>query len=235
MKQPVTAEPSIRLSSVAPLRRTPSAPTSESTQLPARLSKPRPIPLTDTPKRLLGLDIENGTRWGWGPHGYTHSIIYCVTTKLVGSADDDVRTFWIDWRQPDQTIRAHLAPMFQEIAGADCFLGHNFSHDFKGISGLARDLQLSFPEKKPVIDTYKDLVPHDGASKSLEDLCLQLGLGDKPHLPQRDWVDAFIRAKPDAIQKVIDRNRADVILTERLYEKERELGWLKTSTYRKAA
>ena len=178
------------------------------------------------PDAVLGLDIENGTRWGWGPRGFTFSIIYCVTTKWAGSDDDDLQTYWIDWRLEDAELQETLAPMFEDMATATAFLGHNFRHDFRGVAGLARDLMLPFPEKRRVVDTYKDLPPHDGASKSLEDLCLQFGLGDKPHLPQREWVDAFIRARPDAIAKVVNRNQADVVLTERLFEKEKELGWL---------
>jgi len=178
------------------------------------------------PKKILGIDIENGTRWGWGPNGFTFSILYCITIKWVGSKDEDVQVFWIDWRLPDEALQLLLRPMFAAMEEADAFLGHNFKHDFGGISGLARDIGLPFPTKKPVIDTYKDIPAHSGASKSLEDLCLQFGLGDKPHLPQRVWVDAFIRNQPEAVAAVIDRNVKDVLLTERLYFKERELGWM---------
>lgn len=227
MRQPAMDCPSMELPLVAPLRSAPRPITSEQpAKTPSLLSRVEPIPPTDSPKRILGIDIENGTRWGWGPHGYTYSIIYSVSRKWVGTPDEECESFWIDWRHADKTLRRHLEPLFQDIAAADAFLGHNFQHDWKGISGLARDLGLPFPEKKPIIDTFKDIPRHDGASKSLEDLCLQFGLGDKPHLPQREWVDAFIRNKPEAILRVRQRNEADVILTERLYLKEKELGWL---------
>lgn len=181
--------------------------------------------LTDHEPKILGLDIENGTRWGWGPNGYTFSIIYCVTTKWFRKPDTGY-TYWIDWRLPDHVLQEQTALLWEEMELADKFLGHNFQHDFSGIMGLARDISVPFPAKKPVIDTYKDIPAHKGESSSLDNLCAQFGLGDKPHLPQYDWVQAFIRNRPEYVQKVIARNRADVLLTEALYEKELELGWL---------
>ena len=176
-------------------------------------------------KRILGLDIENGTRWGWGPNGYTKSIIYCVSIKWLGEPDESCEAYWIDWRQPDFMLRQHLSPVFKAMEEADAFLGHNFNHDWKGMNGLARDLMIPFIEKRTIIDTMRGIPKHDGPSKSLEDMCLQFGVGDKPHLAEREWVDAFIRNKPAAIEKVIMRNKMDVILTERLYLEQLKEGW----------
>lgn len=175
---------------------------------------------------ILGLDIENGTRWGWGPNGFTFSIIYSVAWKWVGEEDEDVTSVLFDWRADDQTLQQLAAPLFRACEDADAFLGHNFKHDWGGIQGLARDLALPFLDNRPLIDTMRDIPKHDGPSKSLEDLCQQFGLGPKPHLSQRDWVDAFIRWNPEKLAMVRHRNETDVILTERLYHKEKELGWL---------
>ena len=112
MTQPEPDSPSTELPLVAPLRQEPRPTTSESQPIPILLSKVTPISPKASPKRILGVDIENGTRWGWGPHGFTHSIIYCITTKTVGTPDDAVATYWIDWRADDETIRSQLAPMF---------------------------------------------------------------------------------------------------------------------------
>ena len=182
-------------------------------------------PLVRSEPRILGIDIENGPRWGF-TNGYVYIIVHCLSIKWLGSPDDEVRTFWIDWRQPDEVIRAQLAPLWKEMEAADGFLGHNFAHDFGGLRGLARDVGVPFPQKKRVIDTFKDVERHTGASKSLEDMVLQFELGEKPHIPQRVWVDAFTRAKEYAIKAIINRNQVDVILTERLYLKEKDLGWL---------
>jgi DNA polymerase III epsilon subunit-like protein len=178
------------------------------------------------PKRILGIDIENGTRWGWGPNGYTYSVIYGVAWKEVGTKDKAVQSILIDWRQDDITLRQLAQPLVDACEKTDCFLGHNFSHDWSGLQGLMRDLLLPFLDSRPTIDTFKDIPKHQGASRSLEDLCQQFGLGPKPHLSQRDWTEAFIRWNPEKLAMVRHRNETDVILTERLYLKERELGWL---------
>lgn len=184
------------------------------------------VPLSPSaPKRILGIDIENGPRWGWGPNGYTYSIIYCVSFKWVGTPEEETTSIYLDWRKHDRTLRRLLVPLWEAMAEADAFLGHNFQHDWKGLQGLARDLKLPFNGKKQVIDTMRNIPKHDGPSKSLEDLCSQFGLGDKPHLGQREWVDAFIRNKPESIALVRHRNEQDVILTERLFHKECEMGW----------
>jgi hypothetical protein len=107
-------------------------------------------------------------------------------------------------------------------------LGHNFRHDWKGLTGLFRELNMTEPRKPPVVDTMR-CIPA-GIPRSLKDLCKRFDLGEKPDLANWDWTRAIRRQEPDAIAKVIDRNRTDVILTERLYHKERELGWLTNRT-----
>lgn len=175
---------------------------------------------------VLGIDIENGTRWGWGPNGYTYSVVYGVAWKWVGTPDEDVQSILIDWRQDDKTLRRLCKGLWDAAEECDYFLGHNFKHDFGGLQGLARDIDLPFLEKRPLVDTFADIPKHNGPSRSLEDLCQQYGLGPKPHLSQRDWTDAFIRWDAEKLAMVRNRNEQDVILTERLYRKERELGWL---------
>lgn len=188
------------------------------------LSKVPPL-APSSPRRILGVDIENGPRW-YGPGDYTYPILFCVSRKWVGSPDDECESILIDWRLTDRTLRRRLEPLYADLGAADAFLGHNFRHDWGGLVGLARDVGLPLPEKKRVIDTMRDIPKHQGASKSLEDLCKQFDLGEKPHLSARDWIDALHRWKPAALAQVRHRNEMDVILTERLYHKERELGWL---------
>jgi hypothetical protein len=50
--------------------------------------------------------------------------------------------------------------------------------------------------------------------RGLEWLCDMFELGEKPHVPARTWIAAIERREPWAIQKVKERNVADVILTE---------------------
>jgi DNA polymerase III epsilon subunit-like protein len=126
------------------------------------------------------------------------------------------------------TIRRQLEPLKVAIDLSDRLLGHNFRHDWRGITALFRDLGMSEPVKKPVIDTMR-CIPA-GIPRSLDALCDRFELGEKPHLSATDWTRALRRKEPDAIELVKNRNREDVILTERLYHKEREIGWLTNRT-----
>lgn len=175
--------------------------------------------------RILGIDIENGPRW-YGPGDYTYPIIFHIAWKWVGTPDEDVQSVCIDWRASENTLRRLCKGLWEDASSCTAYLGHNFRHDYGGLQGLARDIGLPFLDKKPVIDTMRDIPKHQGPSKSLEDLCKQFELGEKPHLSGRDWIDALWRWRPDALEKVRYRNEQDVILTERLYHKEKELGWL---------
>lgn len=186
-------------------------------------------PLVRSKSHILCLDIENAPRW-YGPGDYTYPIVFVVGYKWVGEPDSKVVSVLIDPRADLETKQQLTAPMWKALAEADSFLGHNFRHDWGGISGLARDVGAPFPERKPTIDTMRDIPRHQGASKSLENLCKELDVGNdiggKPHLTAYDWTAAYHYWWPDYIKKVRHRNRIDVILTERLYCKEKELGWL---------
>jgi hypothetical protein len=227
MERHGTGDPSMELPWVAPLRPEPRPTTSEPT--PEALTPLSKVPLLEPSSpdhRILGVDIENGTRWGWGPNGYTYSIVYSVAWKWAGTSEDAVSSVLIDWRKPDRVLRDECAELWDDLQACDAFVGHNFRHDWAGLQGLGRDIGLPFLEKRPLIDTMRDIPKHSGPSRSLEDLCQQLGLGPKPHLSQRDWTDAFIRWNKEKLAMVIHRNQQDVILTERLYDRERELGWI---------
>ena len=180
-------------------------------------------------QRILCLDIENAPRW-YGPGDYTYPIVFVVGYKWVGAPESKVTSILIDPRADQETKQQLTEPLWGALSEADSFLGHNFRHDWGGVSGLARDVGAAFPDKKPTIDTMRNIPRHQGASKSLENLCKELNVGEdiggKPHLTAYDWTCAYHYWQPDYLKKVRHRNRIDVILTERLYQKERELGWL---------
>lgn len=218
------------LPSVAPLRIVPST-TTASESAPQPLALPSTLPPTPRisesrwPKRILGIDIENGPDW-YGGGDFVYDRIFCLSFKWVD--DTDVHTVWIDWSRKDTTIRRQLEPLYAEMLRAERLMGHNFRHDWKGLTSLFRELNIVEPRKKPIIDTMRCIPP--GIPRSLKDLCKRFDLGEKPELANWDWTRAIRRQEPDAIAKVIDRNRMDVILTERLYHKEREIGWLTNRT-----
>lgn len=204
--------------------------------------KPEPEPAP----RILNLDVENGPSWGWGPSGYTYSQVFCIAWKWVSEPgkkltvapsagisqsmkhrSDSPQSVLLDWRQDDATIRALLAPVFACIEEADGFLGHNFTHDTGLLVGTAKDCGAVLPNvDKPVIDTMRSVPKSSGAMRSLEALCAQFGLGEKPHLDTYTWKKAWVRWDAEALAAVRHRCEMDVILTERLYRKEQEMGWL---------
>lgn len=185
--------------------------------------------LQDRSTRTLCLDIENAPRW-YGPGDYTYPIVFVVGYKWVGEPEKNVTSILIDPRSDAETKRQLTAPLWAALAEADSYLGHNYRHDWGGLVGLARDVGAPLPEKKTAIDTMRDIPKHQGASKSLENLCKELHIGEdiggKPHLTAYDWTAAYHYWLPDYLEKVRNRNRIDVILTERLYRKEKGLGWL---------
>lgn len=177
--------------------------------------------------RVLNLDVENGPSWGWGPNGYTYSQVFCIAWKWVGAPEDTTATVVLDWRADDETVRALLMPVLLAIELADAFLGHNFSHDTGLLVGTAKDCGAPLPDmEKPIIDTMRTPPASTGAMRSLEALCSQFGLGEKLHLDTYTWKKAWVRWDQAAIAAVRHRCRMDVILTERLYRKEQEMGWL---------
>ena len=230
MKPPEPDRALTLLPSVAPLRIEPSTITDSASE-PAPPSQPSTLPPTPRisanrwPKRILGIDIENGPDW-YGGGDFVYDRIFCLSFKWVD--DPVVETAWIDWERKDATIRRQLEPLADAISRADRLLGHNFRHDWRGITALFRDLAMTEPAKAPVIDTMR-VIPA-GIPRSLDALCDRFGLGSKPHLSATDWTLALRRKDPEKIELVKHRNRTDVILTERLYHKEREIGWLTNRT-----
>jgi len=171
--------------------------------------------------RILGIDIENHPLW-YGGGDYVYDLVFCISDKWVG--DEEVRTTFIDWRNQDSTILRQLKPLRTRMEEADAFLGHNFKHDWKGLRALFAFMDQPHLEEKPLVDTMR-CIP-SGPPRSLEHLCDHFQLGKKPTVPADTWIKAIFRWDPVAREKVTHRNRQDVILTERLYHKERELGWL---------
>lgn len=220
MRPPVKDELSTELPLVAPLRITPAPTTSSPPVLLAPLSKVAPIP-TGPRSRVLGVDIENKPLW-YGGGDYVYDQVVCVTPKWVGA--DAAETIWLDWRLTDKTLTRLLQPLRDMIEECDLLVGHNFRHDWRGLQSVFNHLKQPFLPKRPFVDTMR-CIPA-GMPRDLEWLCDMFGLGEKPHVAKRTWVAALERYETWAIEKVKARNRADVLLTERLYEKERELGWL---------
>ena len=179
------------------------------------------------PKQLLVLDVENGPSWGWGPNGYTYSQVFCIAWKWLGDPEESVGSLLLDWRQDDRTLQQLLDPLYGVVECADGFVGHNFDHDKGLLVGTAKDCGADLPNvDKPVIDTMRSAPRSTGAMRSLEALCAQFGLGEKPHIDTYTWKKAWVRWDREALELVRRRCEMDVLLTERLYRKEQELGWL---------
>ena len=186
--------------------------------------------LEPIPKSWLLLDVENGPSWGWGPNGYTYSQVFCIAWKWLDEPEGPqsvVESVILDWRADDKTIRQLLEPVYDCLFCADGFIGHNFEHDKGLLVGTAKDCGAELPDlDKPLIDTMRSVPSSTGAMRSLEAMCDQFGLGVKPHLSTYVWKQAWVRWDPVALRLVRERCEADVLLTERLYHKEVEMGWL---------
>jgi len=190
---------------------------------------PAPPPPPKPEPRVLGIDIENKPLWyGGGDFVYDRDI--CYSWKWVGKAT--FYTVWLDWRQDDETLVQLLTPIRKAIEAADYLLGHNFQHDWKGLRATFNHLKQPFLPDRPFIDTMRCLP--GGMPRSLEWLSAHFGLPEKPHVGPHTWVDAIDRNDGRAIALIKARNRADVEITEHLYWKELELGWLKTPNEREA-
>ena len=179
------------------------------------------VRISSRPLKVLGLDVENVPDW-FGGGDYVYSRVVCVSRKWMG--EDEVQTDLIDWRLQDSTLLRLLRDLREDIESADALLGHNFRHDKKEIQALFAYLKSPLMVDKPTIDTMR-CIP-SGPPRALEYLCDFYGLGHKPHLSNHDWTLALTRWDKDALAKVVNRNQTDVILTERLYHKEQELGYL---------
>lgn len=179
--------------------------------------------LVDREQKILGIDIENHPLW-YGGGDFVYDLVFCITTKWLGTKDKDTLTVLLDWSQDDETLIQLLTPIRAQIEEADALLGHNFQHDWKGLVTTYNHLAQPFLVKRPVVDTMR-CIP-SGIPRSLEFLCAKFELGEKPHLTAHDWTEAIFRRNPEKLAMVRNRNRMDVILTERLYHKERELGWI---------
>ena len=228
MALPEMADPSMALPWVAPLRSEPRLITSDSPPaVPTPLSKVPPLePSSDC--RLLGIDIENKPLW-YGGGDFVYDNVVCFTPKFVGEPAGE--TVWLDWRKSDRVLVRLVHPLRDMIEDADALLGHNFRHDLRGLRSVFNHLQQPFLPDRPIVDTMR-CVP-GGMPRSLEWMCDMFGLGEKPHVPARTWIAACERYEPWAIEKVMSRNRVDVELTERLFEKEKELGWVTPRIRRK--
>lgn len=188
------------------------------------------VPRPRADDSLLVIDIENQPLW-YGGGDYVYDIVNCVSWKWVG--EDHVETRWLDWRTDDVYLVSILDKLRRAIYKATHLVGHNFSHDWKGLQATFVHLNQELLPRRPIVDTMR-CIP-SGPPRSLERLVEQLGVGDKPHVSVDTWIRAVLRGDSDAICTVMSRNAEDVRLTEELYLKELELGWLAPSTTRAPA
>lgn len=193
-------------------------------------------PVFDLPtrqRRILGIDIENAPLW-YGGGDFVYDYVTCVSFKWASTESPEVyddgadllltETIMLDWRLSDRTLLRLLQPLWAAMDEADAYLGHNFRHDWKGVQALFRELEQPPLLKKPIIDTMR-CIPA-GIPRGLEALVAKFGLGEKPHVPNHVWIAGIHRRDPQALKVIEYRNAIDVVLTERLFWKEKELGWL---------
>lgn len=182
-------------------------------------------------QRALCFDLENRPLAYWYD-GQTTSQITAFGWKW--SDDDSVNSLLL---RPDGVYdsgegymcsaqRAHGE--FRDIlASADLVYGHNIRrHDLPILNSWLLRLQLPLLPPLLTSDTLSDYPKRNGLSASLENLAAMYGLGgEKFGMSQPMWEQANMLT-PEGIALARKRVESDVLLQERLREKEIELGLL---------
>lgn len=164
----------------------------------------------------LVIDIENkpGT---YGPADYTHPKITAVGWCSLDR--DAVSTEGRAFSRLDVDTMLAAAEEFREAwESADRIIAHNGRrHDRKILHGWYDTLGLERLPERRMVDTFKDVPPSAGYSKSLENLAERWGCPiKKPHLAEHVW-EAGYDGHPWALEIMDNRVQADVAINRWLY------------------
>src|SRR5690242_11565076 len=176
MRQPGTGSPSTQLPSVGPLQRKPLSPTSESTSPPAKLSKPKPIQPTDSPKRILDFDLETLAA-GYADPAWVPDKITCISASWVG--EDEVYT-WVTGQDGYWSRKARaekvLRPFYDLLSQADMVTGHNIRRfDLRVFNAEALRCGVE-PIRSILVEDTMRVLNSKGFKKGLDNIAVELGV-----------------------------------------------------------
>ena len=106
--------------------------------------------------------------------------------------------------------------------------GHNIrQHDNPIVNGALMRVGLKPLAPRLCLDTLRDLIAMKGVGRSLEALCVYLGLGErKHHLSEAEWEELWPMDTPARRDEVIERCLSDVSLNIEVGRILRERGFL---------
>src|SRR5690242_12373717 len=224
MRQPGTGSPSTQLPSVGPLQRKPLSPTSDSTSPPAKLSKPKPIQPTGSPRRVLDFDLET-LAGGYADPAWVPDKITCISASWVG--EEKVHT-WVTgqdgyWSRTERARRV-LQPFYELLREADMVTGHNIARfDLRVFNAEAMRCGVE-PIRQILIEDTMRILRSKGFKKGLDNIAVELQVAGRKK--QMNWAEWDLAYEDPSWAEVIERCESDVILHKQVREEMLRRGWL---------
>lgn len=173
--------------------------------------------------RFLHFDLENR------PSTYLGQDFTTAEVTVVAACWADDPGSMVSWCLGIDEPRAMIEGFRGLYEEADCLSGHYITgHDLKLLNGALLELGMSPLPRKLMSDTYRDLVPMSGISKSQESMAEMYGVPEpKIQMSQMKWRSAN-RLEPEGIAKARGRAVGDVIQHIALRRRLLELGALRS-------
>jgi hypothetical protein len=186
--------------------------------------------------RTLVWDVENGPS-GYLGSDFTTAKLTVITAKVLG---EETVYAWLlvpehlvdapAFRGLPTIARGEGLKEFGELrATTDVDLGHNLiRHDLGHVNGALARYGFKLLDKRPVIDTYAQLVkPLSGISKGLGNLASLLGVPESKGSTNAATWDRANDYEPAAMLEVLEYAKQDVVVTELVYLALLEKGYLR--------
>lgn len=179
---------------------------------------------------ILVLDIETAPDvvWTWGVYQANaisvkeHWYVLSFAAKWVGQSKVIVRGLcdYPDYDPSENDDSQLLRELWDLLERADVVVAHNgASFDVRKLNARFIDLGFDPPPPYKVIDTKRDLKRVAWfSSNKLDWLSKQFKLGEKIPTDFSLW-EGCMTGKKDAWKKMLEYNKHDVVLTEKLYHK----------------
>lgn len=192
------------------------------------------VKLTTTPKRFLVYDLETYAT-GFADPQWVPQVITCIAWKWYGeSARKTKVAASTDYRDPDcpmphldpDAIAMMLCEFLKDLWKADGVITYNGTRfDNPVLNGSM--WYAGIPPLDPVLTFDLHLFGKiKGLKRGLDNVAINLGIAEKKQaMNHAQWQEAYLTPGWPEIKS---RAKSDVVLTERVYDKMRDRGWLHT-------
>lgn len=200
------------------------SPTSDSTSPPAKLSKPKPIQPTGSPRRVLDFDLET-LAGGYADPAWVPDKITCISASWVG--EEKVHT-WVTgqdgyWSRTERARRV-LQPFYELLREADMVTGHNIARfDLRVFNAEAMRCGVE-PIRQILIEDTMRILRSKGFKKGLDNIAVELQVAGRKK--QMNWAEWDLAYEDPSWAEVIERCESDVILHKQVREEMLRRGWL---------